>query len=176
MKPLSAAEYARLNPEKVQRLVLADPAILTTGGSPAWLNWIFQIPQINKLGPILVGGIASSGDDLLRQSYVDQSKVTQAVLDGYHQPLKIAGWEQAFWEFSKAPRVAALATNVIQVSQPTLLISGDSDTVVPVADTKKLATMIPDASLVLIAEAAHLPQEEHPAEFAQAIIDWLARQ
>jgi pimeloyl-ACP methyl ester carboxylesterase len=170
-----AAEYARLNPDTVQRLVLADPAILTTGGSPAGLSWIFQIPQVNKLGPILVGGIASAGDDLLRQSYVDQSKITQAVLDGYHQPLTISGWEQAFWEFTKAPRVADLATNVVQVSQPTLLISGDSDTVVPVADTKKLATMIPDASLVLIAGAAHLPQEEQPAEFAQAVVDWLAQ-
>ncbi len=170
-----AAEYARLNPDTVQRLVLADPAILTTGGSPAGLSWIFQIPQINKLGPILVGGIASSGDDLLRQSYVDQSKITQTVLDGYHQPLTIIGWEQAFWEFTKAPRVADLATNVVQVLQPTLLISGDSDTVVPVADTEKLATMIPSASLVLIAGAAHLPQEERPAEFAQAVVDWLAQ-
>jgi pimeloyl-ACP methyl ester carboxylesterase len=169
-----AAEYVRLNPTKVQRLVLADPAILTTGGGPEWVTPLLSIPQIDALGPSLVAGIASSGDDLLRQSFYDQSQVTQAVYDGYHAPLQIRGWEKGFWEFTKAPRANDLAAHLSTLTLPTLLVTGSDDTVVPTSDTQKLATLLPDATLVIIPNTGHLPQEEDPRAFAAAINDWLA--
>ena len=75
-----AAEYARLNPAKIDALVLVDPAILTTGGGPSGLDWFYQIPQIDRLGPILVSSIASSGNDVIRKSFYDQSKLTDVSL------------------------------------------------------------------------------------------------
>ena len=169
-----AAEYARLNPTKVQRLVLADPAILTTGGIPEWVVPILNIPQIDALGPALVAGIASSGNDLLRESYFDQSDLTQAVYDGYQAPLQVVGWERGFWEFTKAPRSNGLADNLSTLNVPTLLITGSNDTVVPTSDTEALATLLPNATLVIIANTAHLPQEEDPQAFAVAVNEWLA--
>jgi pimeloyl-ACP methyl ester carboxylesterase len=169
-----AADYARLNPSKVQRLVLADPAILTTGTGPEWLYSVLNIPQMKTLGPLLVRGIATSGDDLLRQSYTDPTKLTQAVYDGYHQPLKVAGWESAFWDFTIAPRANALVGNLRKIATPTLLITGDNDTVVPTSDAQKLATLIPNSTLALIPLSGHLPQEEQPELFAEAVTDWLA--
>jgi pimeloyl-ACP methyl ester carboxylesterase len=73
---VETAEYARVTPEKVDRLVLVSPAIFSSGGLPGWLMPLLTIPQIDRLGPLLVGNIASSGEDLLRQSFVDQSKLT----------------------------------------------------------------------------------------------------
>jgi pimeloyl-ACP methyl ester carboxylesterase len=168
-----AAEYTLRNPDTVQGLILADPAILTTGAGPDWVRPLLDLPQIDAIGPSLVGSIASSGDDLLRQSFVDQSLLTPAVYDGYHQPLKIAGWERAFWEFVRAPRSTGLAQAVSSISTPTLLITGDADTVVPTSDTEKLATMIPNATLVVVPGAGHLPQEEQATIFATAVIDWI---
>lgn len=164
-----AAEYARLNPSKVDALVLVDPAILTTGGSPDGIDWLYQIPQVAKLGPILVSSIARSGDDLLRKSFADQSKITQAVYDGYHQPLKVKGWEKAFWNFATAPRKNQLADNLSTLKTPTLLITGDADTVVPTKDTLKLDKLITNSELEVIEKAGHLPHEEQPAEFLAAV-------
>lgn len=169
-----AAEYALRNPDAVAELILADPAILTTGGGPEWIRPILDLPQIDALGPVLVASIASSGDDLLRQSFVDQSLLTPAVYDGYHQPLTIAGWERAFWEFVRAPRSTGLAQAVSSISTPTLLITGDADTVVPTSDTEKLATMMPNATLVVVPDAGHLPQEEQASIFADAVVEWLS--
>lgn len=163
-----AAEYARLNPAKVQGLVLVDAAIMTTGGSPDGLSWLYQIPQIDKLGPILVSSIAQTGDDLLRRSHFDQTQVTQEVLDGYHQPLKVKGWERAFWKFATASRKNDLLENLGTIKTPTLLISGVADTVVPVADQTKLNEQIPGSELILIEKSGHLPQEEQPADFIKA--------
>ena len=164
-----AAEFARLNPSKVNSLILVDPAILTTGGSPEGLDWLYSIPQIQKLGPVLVSSIATSGDELLRESFYDKANLTEAVYSGYHAPLQVWGWEKAFWNFATAPRTNQLADNLGSIEQPTLLITGEHDTVVPTADTVKLETLIQDSVLELIPNSAHLPQEEEPELFMQAI-------
>ena len=164
-----AAEYARLNTDTVTALILVDPAILTTGGSTEGLDWLWTIPQIDRLGPILVASIATSGDDLLRQSFADQSFVTDDIYAGYHLPLQVKGWEEAFWNFSTASRKNDLVANLGEISQPVLLITGDGDTVVPTSDTVKLKSLIPGSALEIIPNAGHLPQEERPAEFLSAV-------
>ncbi|MEY2676410.1 MAG: hypothetical protein RL510_430 [Actinomycetota bacterium] len=163
-----AAEYARLNPKKVSGLVLVDPAILTTGGDSSGLSWLYGIPQIQRLGPILVSSISSSGENVIRESFYDQTKVTQAVLDGYRQPLKVKGWELAFWNFVTAPRDNQLKENLSNLKTPTLLITGSNDTIVPTADTIKLDGLIPNSSLVVIPKSGHLPHEEQPEAFMKA--------
>lgn len=164
-----AAEYARLNPTKVLALVLVDPAILTTGGTPEGLDWLWAIPQIDRLGPILVASIATSGDDLLRESFVDQTLITEDVYAGYHLPLKVKGWEEAFWNFATASKANDLAENLNTLTMPVLLITGDADTVVPTSDTVKLGTLIPGSILEIVPDSGHLPHEERPTEFLSAI-------
>jgi len=172
---LIAAEYARLNPDTVDRLVLVAPAVYTTGGFPAWLAPFVGMPQIQRLGPILVQGIATSGEQLLEQSFVDQAVLTDAVREGYRAPLTVVGWEEGLWRFTTAPRDNALVANLDGITQATLLITGDADTVVPTADTQRLATELSGAELVVIARSGHLPQEETPGQFTDAVLDWLER-
>ncbi len=164
-----AAEYSRLNLSKVSALILVDPAILTTGGGFGGFGWFFALPQMQKLGPILVSSIATSGDDLLRKSYYDQTKLTQEVYDGYHQPLKIKGWEEAFWQFTTAPRDNQLKENLSELTLPTLVITGKYDEVVPAKDAVELQKLIPNSSLEIIGKTTHLPQEEQPDLFMEAV-------
>jgi pimeloyl-ACP methyl ester carboxylesterase len=168
-----AAEYARVNPTKVQRLILVDPAIYTTGTGMSWINTLRAIPQVDRLGPFLVRGVASSGRDLLQRSYYDKSQLTDEVAEGYFRPLKVIGWERAFWEYSTASRENELFDNLAMLQQPTLLITGKHDTVVPTADTQKLAKAIKNNKLVLVDKSAHLPQEEQPEVFSNAVTTWL---
>jgi pimeloyl-ACP methyl ester carboxylesterase len=95
--------------------------------------------------------------------------ITDEVLVGYRAPLTINGWEDAFWNFSTAPRTNQLAENLDGVTMPVLLITGDADTVVPTADTIALNSLFPDSQLVVIDNSAHLPQEEKPADFMAGI-------
>lgn len=168
-----AAEYARLNPEKVQRLILVAPAVYSNGTGTSWINPLKVIPQIDRLGPFLVREIATSGQDLLKRSYYDQSQLTEEVRQGYTAPLQIKGWERAFWEFSTAPRDSKLVENLDSINQPTLLITGKFDEVVPTANTEKLATEIKNNKLVLVPKSAHLPQEEQPNIFNSEVATWV---
>ncbi len=169
---LLAAEFARLNPDLVDRLILVAPAVLNTGGS-SWLNSLRFVPQIEALGPALVQGIASSGNALLEESYYEKSQLTETVIAGYKAPLQIVGWEKAFWEFTNAPRENEFLENAGSLKMPTLLITGEFDTVVPTEDTIKLSKLIPNKVLAIIPKTAHLPQEENPELFSQEVLSWL---
>ncbi len=168
-----AASYAEQFPEKVQKLILFAPAVGLAGAPGSGISWIFDIPQIDHLGPLLVSTIATSGLDLLYESYVDDSKITDAVLAGYTAPLKVAGWEKAFWLFNKAPRSNGVGARISEISMPTLVITGDADTVVPTADSEAVAQKIAGAKLVIIAGTGHLPNEEKPEEFATEVIKFI---
>ena len=176
---LIAAEFARLSPQSVDRLVLVAPAVYATGGAPAWLAPLLGLPQIDRLGPMLVQGIASSGEQLLEQSFLDPSTLTAEVREGYRAPLTVIGWEQGLWRFTTAPRDNGVLANLATIEPPTLLITGDADTVVPTADTERLATEWGSSShppeLVVIARSGHLPHEEQPELFVSAVLNWLDR-
>ena len=164
-----AAQYAVDNKEAIKALILISPAILTTGGSPSWLNWVFSIPQLDHLGPLLVSSIASSGMDLLNESWFNPELITEEVKAGYRKPLEVIGWEEGFWEFNRAPRAFDVKDRLAEIEVPTLLITGDTDTVVATADTIALNDMIKDSVLFVIPNSGHLAQEETPEDTMKAI-------
>jgi pimeloyl-ACP methyl ester carboxylesterase len=168
-----AATYAEAHPEKVQQLILFAPAVGLAGAPGAGFNWIFNIPQIDHLGPLLVSTIATSGLDLLYESYVDDSKITDEVLAGYTAPLKVEGWEKAFWLFNKAPRTTNIGERISELRMPTLVITGDADTVVATSDSVLVSQRMPNAKLVEISGTGHLPNEEKPEEFASEVIKFI---
>jgi pimeloyl-ACP methyl ester carboxylesterase len=167
-----AAQYVVDNKDAVQGLILISPAILSTGGSPSWLNWVFSIPQLDHLGPLLVSSIASSGMDLLNESWYNKDLITEDVKAGYREPLSVIGWEEGFWEFNRATRSFDVKDRLSEIKIPTLLITGDTDVVVATADTEALATMIEGSSLVVIPKSGHLAHEETPVETMKAIDDY----
>jgi pimeloyl-ACP methyl ester carboxylesterase len=164
-----AAQYAIDNKDAVKGLILISPSILTRGGTPSWLNWIYSIPQLDHLGPLFVSSIASSGMDLLNESWFNPALITEDVKAGYRKPLDVIGWEEGFWEFNRAPRSFDVRDRLDEITIPTLLITGDTDTVVATKDTEALATMIENSVLFVIPQSGHLAQEETPADTMKAI-------
>lgn len=164
-----AAQYTVDNKDPIQGLILISPAILSGGGTPSWLNWIFSIPQLDHLGPLLVSSIASSGMDLLNEAWYNKDLITDDVKAGYREPLSVIGWEEGFWEFNRAPRAFDVKDRLDEINVPTLLITGDTDTVVPTADTEALASLIKDSVLFVIPQSGHLAHEETPEDTMKAI-------
>ena len=153
-----AASYAAENQDKLTGLVLFAPAVLSGGCGPSWLNWIFDIPQLDHLGPLLVSTIATSGLDILYASYFDEALVTEETLAGYTKPLEIVGWEEAFLQFNKAPRDRTIGERLTEITTPTLVITGDTDEIVATADSRQVAQIM-GADLVVIPQTGHLPNE-----------------
>lgn len=79
------------------------------------------------------------------------------------------------WEYLQAwsTKPSDVGQHLDRISQPTLVISGDEDKVVPVEDSQKIAEFIEDANLVLIEDCGHMPHEEKPDEFIKIVDEWL---
>ncbi len=58
---------------------------------------------------------------------------------------------------------------------PTLVITGDADSLIPPAESERMAAAIPGAELVTIPGAGHLVAHERPAAFNRALAGWLSR-
>lgn len=61
-----------------------------------------------------------------------------------------------------------------QIAVPTLVVSGQLDGLVPPANSRRLARLIPGARYAEIAGAMHNPMDERPLAFQQVVRAWLA--
>ena len=154
-------------------LVLIAPAALT-GSGPGAIRLVRFVPPLDRLGPLLVQGISESGNQLLFDSVVDKSILTDDVLAGYRAPLEVALWERGLWEFTLSPRREVTEGSLAGVSLPTLVITGDLDGIVPPEDSRIIADALPDASFVVFEGVGHLPQEEDPGRTLDEIRRFLS--
>jgi pimeloyl-ACP methyl ester carboxylesterase len=72
---------------------------------------------------------------------------------------------QAFDSFERLPKIEA----------PTLVIHGDRDVLVPVANAHGLKDRIPGAELRIVSGAGHLFTFEFPEESASAVVEFLSK-
>ncbi len=56
-----------------------------------------------------------------------------------------------------------------------LVITGDTDQLVPAWNAKRLVNALPQAKLSLIKECGHLPHEETPDEFLALVKDFFSQ-
>ena len=163
---LTALKY----PERVEALVLVDPAIYTEGGPPAFLYPLLKTPQMRRLGPLVgraLGGPA--GERILKLAWHDPSRITDEIREGYRLPLRAENWDRALWELTVARRPLDLGERLDELTVPVLVVSGDDDRIVPTEESRRLAEEITGADFALIKDAGHVPHEEQPAAFLEAI-------
>lgn len=59
------------------------------------------------------------------------------------------------------------------IQQPVLIIHGEDDQLIPIKEAELMQKMIPNASLVRVADAGHLPNLEQPEIYNLAVIDFI---
>jgi len=165
-------QFALSHPERVQALILVDPAVYERG-SPAWVSILGKTPEMQHLGPLFVRSIETSGLDLIKTAWHDPIKITQETWDGYTKPLRADNWDRALWDFTMASHDTDLTSHLNDFSMPILVITGDDDRIVPTANSIKLAGAIPNSKLEIIPNAGHVPHEEQPALFMQAVGEFI---
>ncbi len=160
-------------PERVQALVLADPAVYAHGGWMGLARFFANTPQTQRIGPLLVRRIRAWGMDFARSAWHDPSKITAEVWEGYLKPLRAENWDRGLWEWVRASQSHDLAERLAEIRMPCLVITGDDDRIVPAEQSVRLAGELPDAELVVIPDCGHIPHEECPEAFLQAVADFL---
>ena len=111
--------------------------------------------------------------DLIKTAWHDPTKITQETWDGYTKPLRADNWDRALWDFTMASHDTGLTSHLSDFSMPILVITGDDDRIVPTANSVKLAGVVPNSKLAIIPNAGHVPHEEQPALFMQAVDEFI---
>ena len=166
-------QFTLQHPDRVLALILVDPAIYEGGGGPSWLRPFYNTPQMNHLGPLIVRSIQSRGIDLIKMAWYDPSKITPETLSGYTRPLQAENWDRALWYLTAASQPSGLPERLKEFTLPVLVISGSSDKIVPTTNSVRLADELPHAMLVIIPQAGHVPHEEQPVAFMQAVDEFM---
>ena len=169
-----ALQVALAHPERVSGLVLADAAVYSGGGAPNWVRPLLNTPQVNRLGPLIARQFGEEpGLEFLRGAYADPSRLTDEDIAGYQRWFGADSWDVALWELIKASRTVDLSAQLGNIQMPTLVLTGAEDTLVPPEQSEQLAEALPNAEFVTLDNCGHLPQEECPAAFNEAVASWL---
>jgi pimeloyl-ACP methyl ester carboxylesterase len=169
-----AMQFTLQHPERVQALILVDPAVYEDGGGSSWLRLFYKTPQMNHLGPLIVRSIQSKGIDLIKMAWYEPSKIAPETIAGYTKPLRADNWDRALWFFTTASLPSDLPQRLGEFTLPVLVITGDTDKIVPTANSVELAGELPGGKLVIILKAGHVPHEEQPAAFMTAVNEFLS--
>ncbi|WP_084099502.1 alpha/beta fold hydrolase [Demequina sp. NBRC 110051] len=156
-----AIAYAARHPERVERLVLS-------GG--------YARGRVVRAEDEAQRAAAALDVDLARVGWEQQDSSFMRVFASQFVPGgTLEDWD-AFTEFQRSTTSAANAVNFLEefahidvvdeasrVACPTLILHSRDDVRVPVSQARELATLIPDASLVLLESANHLLGADEPA-------------
>ncbi|KAK2637267.1 hypothetical protein Ddye_032059 [Dipteronia dyeriana] len=112
----------------------------------------------------------------VRNAFYDSKKFTEHIADGYTKPLKAKGWDRALLEFTAAMLTDTdsvpkppVAKRLHEISCPVLIVTGDTDRIVPSWNAERLSRAIPGSKLEVIKHCGHLPHEEKFEEFVSIV-------
>lgn len=91
------------------------------------------------------------------------------------EPLLITDTIDGLRAISATPEITRLPDDMPLIDQPVLVVAGEVDPIVPLADNERLAETL-NAELFVAAGAGHWPAEQEPERVAALILDFFARQ
>jgi len=168
------------------------------GGKLAWLIASTYPERIEKLVLISPDGFASEGFDydkqpkpsfmlsamtialpkpLLKMSlapaYADPHSLTPAMVDRYHDLMCAPGVRKSIVARFNQTRLKDPVPLLQKIQADTLLMWGERDAMIPVANAKDYINAIPSSHLIVLPNVGHLPQEEQPQLGLEALQKFL---
>jgi pimeloyl-ACP methyl ester carboxylesterase len=165
----AAMLVAARHPERVPALVLVAAASAETP-----IPWPVALLRTRGLGELALALSTrrTVAVGLRRRMYARASRVTEDAIDDAWGPLTIPGTRRAALRAIRTDPSGFVGLEA-RISVPTLVVWGEEDRMIPVAEGPRLAARIPGARLVVIPDAGHLPMREQPERFSEAVREFL---
>lgn len=170
-------EYALAYPEQVNALILVDASGWEdTRADVQEEPQVFKLLRNPTLGPIM---IQLDSSRLVRQgleaSFYDPALVDDAMLNRYVQLARAPGHREILLQMTLGFRARNYATpeRLAALQMPVLILTGDTDRLVPPEHAQQFHDAIAGSQLVTFQNTGHIPQEEKPDESAAAVREFL---
>jgi pimeloyl-ACP methyl ester carboxylesterase len=170
----TAALVAAREPGRVSALVLVDAAGFNL--EPAQQPGLVRLTT-SSLAPLvgLLPGKRLVVEASLRQVFHDPARVTPERLSEYLAAGERPGTLRAMRSLgtSLVDRPSVVAESLARIGARTLVVWGDDDRWIPLADADRFVAAIPGSRKVVILACGHVPQEERPDEVARLLVSFL---
>ena len=154
---LAAWRFAADNPERVDALVLVAPAAFSINGVtdeaapvPPMVDFILRAAP--RWGVRASAALSLADETLLSEEEVDRMRAMW----------RLRGNGQAMVRGIELFTLPAPEADLARVVEPTLIIWGAQDALIPVEQASMMAELIPDATLVVHEDLGHTPHAEAP--------------
>lgn len=177
---LAAQALAVRAPERVAGLILVDGTLAGSAGSFRWATLRMALPIVGRRIYTAYRNDPQAAYESLRPFYADLEALPEADRQFLYQRVNERVWsdtQRAAYlglfqslAWSAPLRQRRLLAAMARLSLPAHLIWGEHDHIWPVAAARALRQLQPQARLAVIPGAGHLPHQEQPAAFLEAVL------
>jgi pimeloyl-ACP methyl ester carboxylesterase len=169
-----AWNYALQFPQKVNQLILIDPA-----GYPMEIPWplnLAETPGVRHVARLITPRWIFQMS--INQVFADSSKVTSETVDRFYELALRPGNREALVKImaalTKLNHDPAFSKSITNISVPTLLMWGKKDIWIPVSHVSKWKQDVHDIQTILYENAGHVPHLEIPGRVATDMHQWIS--
>lgn len=160
-------------PERVEKLVLVGAVV----NNEAIENSIYRFTAMSGIGEILSPFLIDSKRFLkfrMRKTIapVNHHLITEERIEAVGRPLRAKNTHHSILATARNWDASRIENDAYLINQPTLLIWGEDDNVIPVENGEKLYDSILNSRLVVLKDCGHVPPEEKPERFVELVAEF----
>ena len=113
---------------------------------------------------------------VLQEAYFQADRISRETVEAYARPLREPKARRALVTTARQiipPDLESLQRRYPQILPPTLIVWGDHDRVVPLANGQRLERELPNARLTVIGDCGHIPPEEQAEAFLNRLQEFI---
>jgi len=167
-----AWEFTHKKPDMVDKLILIDAAGYALKSTSVPIGFrIARTPYLSAIMTFITPRfmVESSVENV----YAEKSKVSDELVDRYFNLTLRAGNRQALVDRMNTVYDTTRVQRVKNIQQPTLVLWGGQDQLIPLRSAYRFHDDLPNDTLVILNYAGHVPMEEHPNESLNAVLHFL---
>lgn len=165
---LVAWRFAARYPNRVDKLILVDSGAYSIYGVTE-----NPVPVPAAMRAYLLAAPMAGVEASAAQIFADPSRLPPGRIAQIHDMMARPGNGEAFVKHLEEFVLPDPDTDLARITPPTLILWGEEDRVIPIAQAHRLEAAIPNARLITYPGVGHAPQEEIAAQTAADVRNFL---
>ena len=162
------------NPEMVDKLILINAAgyPMESKSVPVAFT-LARTPILNKLLTFITPRAMVQAS--VENVYADKTKITESLVERYFELTLREGNRQALVDRMTLGMDTSKIHLIKNIQQPTLVLWGEQDLLIPTNIAHRFHDDLPNDSLVILKNVGHVPMEESPHESLATLLAFLKK-
>ncbi|MBI4786109.1 MAG: alpha/beta hydrolase [Chloroflexi bacterium] len=170
-----ALQFAHDYAAHVEKLVLIDSAAYIFGWFRA-ARLAARVPHLPRAVCRMMLSNPRVHRSALRNALGDPVRLDEGMLAARMRASRVKGTLDALLAMMASPHASDLPEGLNAIAAPALVLWGDKDLVLPLRHGERLARDLPNAELIILEGAGHVPNEEFPDVVNTLMLDFLNKE